>query len=86
MSTATDRQPTVRIHTRGEHPPPHFHAHYQGEEALVEIETGDCFAGSLPRRAASLAEEWRQQHVAELRRNWQLAQHLQPHEPIDPLE
>ena len=77
----------VRIHTRGEHPPPHFHAHYQGREALVEIETGKHIAGSLPRRAATLVEEWRRLlHIEELQRNWKLAQQRQPHEPINPLE
>jgi hypothetical protein len=30
-----------------DHPPPHFHARYSGDEALIVIETGAVFAGSL---------------------------------------
>lgn len=76
----------IRIHTRGEHPPPHFHAIYAGHEALVAIDDGAIVAGYLPPRARSLVEDWRRRHVPELRRNWQLAQAQQPHEPIEPLE
>jgi uncharacterized protein DUF4160 len=32
-----------------EHPPPHFHASYQGFEAFVAIETGRVMAGELPK-------------------------------------
>jgi hypothetical protein len=28
-----------------DHPPPHFHAVYQGFEALVQIENGEVIAG-----------------------------------------
>jgi Domain of unknown function (DUF4160) len=35
-----------------DHPPPHFHAVYQGFEALVQIENGEVIAGVLPRTAA----------------------------------
>jgi hypothetical protein len=31
-----------------DHPPPHFHARYSGDEALIVIETGEVFAGFLP--------------------------------------
>jgi Domain of unknown function (DUF4160) len=34
-----------------DHPPPHFHARYAGDEALIVIETGEVFAGFLPGRA-----------------------------------
>jgi hypothetical protein len=29
----------------GDHPPPHFHARYYGDEALIVIETGEVYAG-----------------------------------------
>ena len=29
----------------GDHPPPHFHALYAGEEALIVIETGEVMPG-----------------------------------------
>lgn len=38
----------------GHHPPPHFHALYAGEEALIVIETGEIYAGALPARALKL--------------------------------
>ncbi len=33
-----------------DHPPPHFHARYQDQEVLVEIETG-LVQGKMSRRA-----------------------------------
>ena len=33
-----------------DHPPPHFHARYSGDEALIVIASGEVFAGSLPGR------------------------------------
>jgi hypothetical protein len=41
---------------------------------------------SLPRRALSLVDEWRQLHTDELLANWQRAQSRQPLAYIDPLE
>lgn len=31
-----------------DHPPPHFHALYAEHEALIDIQTMDVIAGSLP--------------------------------------
>ena len=45
-----------------DHPPPHFHARYAGEEAIVDIETGEVIAGSIPGRAERLVREWAQLH------------------------
>jgi hypothetical protein len=42
----------------GDHPPPHFHARYGGDVALIVIATGDVYAGSLPPRALRLVREW----------------------------
>jgi hypothetical protein len=38
-----------------DHPPPHFHASYQGFEAFVAIATGEIIAGSLPKGCAACA-------------------------------
>jgi len=35
-----------------DHPPPHFHAAYQGFEAFVAISDGEIIHGSLPHKAA----------------------------------
>ncbi len=68
-----------------DHPPPHFHARYSGDEALIVIETGEVFAGSLPGRALRLVREWLEEHRAELVANWDRASSQQPTEPIAPL-
>ncbi|MFO7905507.1 MAG: DUF4160 domain-containing protein [Pirellulaceae bacterium] len=60
-----------------DHLPPHCHATYSGDEATIEIRTGNVIRGLLPRRAASLVEEWRQQHVLELLDNWERARQRQ---------
>jgi hypothetical protein len=44
------------------HPPPHFHARYSGEEAVIAIATGEVIAGSLPGRALRLVREWTSMH------------------------
>jgi hypothetical protein len=69
----------------GDHPPPHFHALYSGEEALIVIETGEVYAGSLPTRALKLVREWLELHRAEMRSNWELASELQPTTSVEPL-
>ena len=39
-----------------DHSPPHLHAEYGSEEALLNIETLAVIAGNLPLRAMSMAE------------------------------
>ena len=36
----------------GDHPPPHFHAAYQGEEIKVNVNTLEVIEGKMSRRAA----------------------------------
>lgn len=36
-----------------DHAPPHFHASYQGFEALIRISDGSVMAGSLPKKGAA---------------------------------
>jgi Domain of unknown function (DUF4160) len=68
-----------------DHAPPHFHAIYGEHEATVSIGTGEL-NGSLPSRALSHVQEWRELHKDELLRNWNLAQAQQPLPKIAPLE
>lgn len=68
-----------------DHPPPHFHARYSGEESLIVIETGEVFAGSLPDRALRLVRDWLDEHRAELVANWDRARAGQRTETVDPL-
>lgn len=74
----------IRIHT-GDHPPPHFHAEYGEHEALIRIEDGSIYAGSLPRRALRLVGTWRSLHVEELRDAWNRAASQQHPGSIEPL-
>jgi hypothetical protein len=61
-----------------DHPPPHIHVEYQGFEALVAIDTGTVTAGELPRKVASILQEWCMTHHSELQENWQRAQRFEP--------
>lgn len=65
-----------------DHPPPHFHAEYQGFEALVDISTGEVSQGRLPNKAAAIVKEWCLRHQAELLTNWECAQNFKPMERI----
>jgi hypothetical protein len=69
-----------------DHLPPHFHAKYSGDEAVIEIRTGQVLRGSLARRPLSLVNEWRILHVAELLDDWERARQRKPLAYIDPLE
>jgi hypothetical protein len=69
-----------------DHAPPHFHAFYGGNEAVIEIETAAVRAGRLPRRALSLIVEWTAAHRVELQHNWDAAQTAQPLNPVAPLD
>ena len=68
-----------------DHNPPHFHAFYGGDEALVRIDNGSVFAGSLPRTAARLVAEWARLRRDELMADWERAQVPGPLLPIEPL-
>jgi hypothetical protein len=68
-----------------DHAPPHFHATYAGDEALINIHTLGVIAGWLPRQAMILVLEWAQEHRAELLEDWDLcARKLSP-KKITPL-
>lgn len=41
-----------------EHPPPHFHAEYGEQEALIDIRTLAIISGQLSPRALGLVMEW----------------------------
>jgi hypothetical protein len=69
-----------------DHPPPHVHAIYGGEEAIVSILTGEIVAGSLSRRTLRLVREWIDLRRAALLENWRRAENLVPLERIPGLE
>lgn len=69
-----------------DHAPPHFHAKYGDDQAVIRIDTGEVIEGNLSARALRLVEEWRQLHQQELLNDWALAQNRQPLIKIEPLE
>lgn len=68
-----------------DHNPPHFHATYGENEALLTIDTLTILRGALPTRALRLVEEWAQAHLEELAADWQKARAGEPIPPIAPL-
>ena len=68
-----------------DHNPPHFHAEYQGSEALFAIHTLEILEGTLPKRARLLVVEWALEHRPELLENWKRAMRPEPLAKIEPL-
>jgi hypothetical protein len=68
-----------------DHNPPHFHAFYSGEEALIDINQLTVFAGKLSPRALGLVIEWATLHQQELLSDWTRASRQESLEKIDPL-
>lgn len=56
-----------------DHNPPHFHAEYNGNKALIEIEEARVIKGALPSRQLKLVLAWCVLHQDELMQNWELA-------------
>jgi hypothetical protein len=69
-----------------DHQPPHFHAFYAGQQAIIEIYTLSVFAGGLSPRALGLVIEWANCHQQALLENWRRAQAQQPLQKIAPLQ
>jgi len=69
----------------GDHDPPHFHAEYGADQALVSIDTLAVIAGRLPPRAMGLVTEWASLHRDELMAAWRRAKNLERPGKIDPL-
>jgi len=68
-----------------EHGVPHFHAVYGEYEASIEIESLDALHGDLPPRVLRLVKRWAALHRVELLKNWDLAEHGEVLNDIDPL-
>ncbi len=68
-----------------DHNPPHFHAQYGDDEALINL-NGAVISGKIPRRALSLVLEWLAIHREELLANWTRCKERKPLLNIEPLE
>ena len=69
-----------------DHLPPHFHAVYGGDEAVIGIDSLGLLRGRLPVRAQSLVVEWASLHQTELQEAWNRARRLEAPGKIAPLE
>ena len=67
-----------------EHVPPHFHAIYEGSEAMFDL-NGDFLKGAMAPRAVKLVREWANLHKGELEENWERARRNMPLNWIEPL-
>lgn len=68
-----------------DHPPPHFHARYAGEEVVLAIDDLRILEGGISDRALRLVREWASLHRDELAANWLLVQSPSQPLPIEPL-
>jgi hypothetical protein len=68
-----------------DHNPPHFHAEYGDESAIIDISTLAIIEGHLSARATGLVAEWASIHQQELSQRWEEARRHEPLEKIAPL-
>ncbi|MDO9586279.1 MAG: DUF4160 domain-containing protein [Syntrophales bacterium] len=69
-----------------DHNPPHFHAEYDGDVALIDIRNLSVFSGRLPPRVIGLVIEWASVHQPELFVDWDRARAQHELLKIAPLE
>jgi hypothetical protein len=69
-----------------EHNPPHFHAKYNEDRAVISINELKVMEGRLPKRALSLVLEWANEHRDEMLSNWNSLQTTGEYSNIAPLE
>lgn len=65
--------------------PPHFHAEYNWNKAIIEIDTARCIKGALLSRQLKLILAWCVLHQDELMQNWELSKDGKPLNRINPL-
>ena len=67
-----------------DHPPPHFHARYAGQQAQFTFD-GQLLAGALARRIRDLIMIWAQEHRGELQQCWERVGRGEEPGTIEPL-
>ena len=68
-----------------DHNPPHFHAEYQDNKILVDIQKGRVLEGSFPSRQLKFVLAWAEIHNDELMVNLDHAKNDMPLNKIAPL-
>lgn len=71
----------IQMHWR-DHAPPHLHAWYQGQEALISLATGEVLAGHMRRKPLRIVQEWIEEHREELMANWARGERHEPFEMV----
>ena len=74
----------IGIYNNEERNPPHFHASYQGYNAVFNME-GELTDGDMPKPQRKYIAAWAELHKDELLANWELAMSEQPLYKIAPL-
>ncbi len=74
----------IRMYNNNEHNPPHFHAQYQGHNAVFDMD-GNLTDGEMPKAQVKLIAAWAEIHHDELLANWELAINEEPLYKIEPL-
>ncbi len=65
-----------------DHAPPHIHAYYQSNEALIAIEDGRVIACRMPPPGLRLMREWIAKNRDALMANWERGRQRLPFEQI----
>lgn len=68
-----------------DHAPPHFHAEYGDDEAVILIDNWAVYEGSLLNRALKLVREWAGLPKEEIVKAWEKAVAGKPFKIIEPL-
>ena len=74
----------IRMYNNNEHNPPHFHAQYQGHNAVFDMD-GNLTDGEMPKAQIKLIAAWAEIHREELLANWELSMQEEPLYKIEPL-
>ena len=69
-----------------DHNPPHFHAIYGKQEAMISISDLKIIEGRLSKRALLMILEWAIQYRGALMENWELSKSNRPLKKIPPLK
>ena len=74
------------VEAGGPHHTPHFHAYYQDQVAVYDIDKIELLAGTLPRRQERLVLAWAELHRQELIDAWRTLQQGRSPAKIEPLK
>ena len=74
---------TVTMYT-DDHPPPHVHARYGGQQVVIDIQSGGIIQGRFPPAQLRQLLDWVQRRRQELLADWNLAQQGLPPTRIAP--